>query len=53
VSTAPALDPRRIALLAMDFQSGIIDLVPGAGAQVERVGGAIAAVRLTRWVRPR
>ncbi|MFD3376847.1 MULTISPECIES: cysteine hydrolase family protein [unclassified Streptomyces] len=45
MSTIPALDPRRTALLAMDFQNGIVDHVPDAGALVERVGGAIADVR--------
>ncbi|MFD7474056.1 cysteine hydrolase family protein [Streptomyces sp. NPDC059837] len=45
MSTTPALDPQRTALLAMDFQNGIIDHVPDAGVLVERVGGAIADVR--------
>ncbi|MFF3706946.1 cysteine hydrolase family protein [Streptomyces phaeochromogenes] len=45
MSTIPALDPQRTALLAMDFQSGIVDQIPDAGALVERVGGAIADVR--------
>jgi len=45
VSTTPALAPQRTALLAMDFQNGIMDHVPDAGALVERVGGAIADVR--------
>ena len=45
MSTTPALAPQRTALLAMDFQNGIMDHVPDAGALVERVGGAIADVR--------
>ncbi|MGW2284846.1 cysteine hydrolase family protein [Streptomyces phaeochromogenes] len=45
MSTIPALDPQRTALLAMDFQNGIVDQIPDAGALVERVGGAIADVR--------
>ncbi|MCX5087665.1 cysteine hydrolase [Streptomyces sp. NBC_00365] len=45
MSTTPALDPQRTALLAMDFQNGIIGHVPDAGVLVERVGGAIADVR--------
>ncbi|MEV2214895.1 cysteine hydrolase [Streptomyces sp. NPDC050997] len=45
MSNTPALDPQRTALLAMDFQYGIIDHIPGADALVERVGGAIADVR--------
>jgi nicotinamidase-related amidase len=45
MSTIPALDPQRTALLAMDFQNGIVDHLPDAGALVERVGAAIADVR--------
>ncbi|MEU9877399.1 cysteine hydrolase family protein [Streptomyces phaeochromogenes] len=45
MSTIPALDPQRTALLAMDFQNGIVGHVPDADALVERVGGAIADVR--------
>ncbi|MFE6163979.1 cysteine hydrolase family protein [Streptomyces sp. NPDC056486] len=45
MSTTPALDPQRTALLAMDFQNGIIGHIPGADALIERVGGAIAHVR--------
>ncbi|MFG2343257.1 cysteine hydrolase family protein [Streptomyces phaeochromogenes] len=45
MSTIPALDPQRTALLAMDFQNGIVSQIPDADALVERVGGAIADVR--------
>ncbi|MFE3598768.1 MFS transporter [Streptomyces sp. NPDC059142] len=45
-TTAPsALVPARTALLAMDFQNGIVPRAPGADALVERVAGAIADVR--------
>ena len=45
MSTIPALDPQKTALLAMDFQNGIVSQIPDADALVERVGGAIADVR--------
>ncbi|MFJ3665136.1 MFS transporter [Streptomyces sp. NPDC090106] len=41
----PTLTPSRTALLAMDFQNGIVPLAPDADALVERVKGAIADVR--------
>ncbi|MFC5831445.1 cysteine hydrolase family protein [Nonomuraea insulae] len=41
----PAIDPKRTALLAMDFQNGIVASVPEPDALVERVGGVIADVR--------
>ncbi|MFF4214573.1 cysteine hydrolase family protein [Streptomyces sp. NPDC001796] len=41
----PALDPQRTALLAMDFQNGIVQTIPEPDALVERVKGAIADVR--------
>ena len=40
-----AIDPERTALLAMDFQNGIVAIVPEPDALVERVRGAIADVR--------
>ncbi|MFI9046847.1 cysteine hydrolase family protein [Streptomyces sp. NPDC053427] len=43
--TLPPIDPERTALLAMDFQDGIVPLAPDADALVERVKGAIADVR--------
>jgi nicotinamidase-related amidase len=48
MTTTPALpeiDPKRTALLAMDFQNGILAAVPQPDALVERVKGAIADVR--------
>ena len=44
-TTLPALDPKRTALLAMDFQNGILPHAPEPDALVERVKGAIADVR--------
>ena len=41
----PAIDPRRTALLAMDFQNGILAHVPESDALVERVKGAMADLR--------
>ncbi|WP_377273509.1 cysteine hydrolase family protein [Peterkaempfera sp. SMS 1(5)a] len=41
----PAIDPRRTALLAMDFQNGIVPIVPESDALIERVKGAIDDVR--------
>lgn len=41
----PALDPQRTALLAMDFQNGIVAHAPEPDALVERVKDAIAHVR--------
>ncbi|MFF8731541.1 cysteine hydrolase family protein [Streptomyces sp. NPDC015171] len=41
----PTINPERTALLAMDFQNGIVPLAPDADALVERVKGAIADVR--------
>ncbi|MEU2872188.1 cysteine hydrolase [Streptomyces olivoreticuli] len=41
----PTITPERTALLAMDFQNGIVPLAPDADALVERVKGAIADVR--------
>lgn len=43
--TVPAIDPKRTALLAMDFQNGIIGMAPEPDALLERVRGAIADVR--------
>lgn len=42
---APALDPKHTALLAMDFQQGIVQRMPDAGALLGRVRAAIADVR--------
>ncbi|MFD8418650.1 cysteine hydrolase family protein [Streptomyces sp. NPDC059466] len=44
-TTPHTLSPERTALLAMDFQSGIVPLAPDSDALVERVRGAIADVR--------
>ncbi|MGW6954107.1 cysteine hydrolase family protein [Streptomyces chartreusis] len=41
----PALDPERTALLAMDFQNGIVASIPEPDALVRRVKGAIDDVR--------
>jgi nicotinamidase-related amidase len=41
----PKLDPRRSALLVMDYQEGIAGRLPGAGPLVERVEGAITFAR--------
>jgi nicotinamidase-related amidase len=43
--TLAAIDPKRTALLAMDFQNGIVGMAPEPDALLERVRGAIAAVR--------
>jgi nicotinamidase-related amidase len=43
--TLPAIDPKRTALLAMDFQNGIVARTPEPDALLERVKGAIADVR--------
>ncbi|MFI6457325.1 cysteine hydrolase family protein [Streptosporangium amethystogenes] len=48
MSTAPALDPAHTALLVMDYQPGILALLPEGGdreALLGRVEGAIADVR--------
>ncbi|MGQ4514556.1 isochorismatase family protein [Streptomyces sp. DW26H14] len=44
-SPLPAIDPRRTALLAMDFQNGIAGMIPDVGTLIERVKGAISALR--------
>ncbi|MFJ3303798.1 cysteine hydrolase family protein [Streptomyces sp. NPDC086549] len=44
-SALPTIDPERTALLAMDFQNGIVPIAPDSDALVERVKGAIADVR--------
>jgi nicotinamidase-related amidase len=41
----PAIAPQRTALLAMDFQNGIVASVSEPDALIARVGGAIADVR--------
>lgn len=41
----PVIDPRRTALLVMDYQNGIVDLLDGADALLERAAEAIATVR--------
>src|ERR1035438_7874289 len=43
--TVPAIDPRRTALLVMDFQAGILGRLSGAEALLSRVADAIAVVR--------
>lgn len=42
---APALDPKKMALLVMDYQNGIIGMVPDGEALVHRAARAIAAAR--------
>lgn len=44
-TTIPAIDPKRTALLAMDFQNGIVAHISDPDALLERVKGAIADVR--------
>jgi nicotinamidase-related amidase len=44
-TSLPTIAPERTALLAMDFQNGIVPLASDADALVERVKGAIADVR--------
>ncbi|GAA4623605.1 hypothetical protein GCM10023196_020440 [Actinoallomurus vinaceus] len=44
-TAVPAIDPQRTALLAMDFQNGIVTHIPDPDALLERVNGAIADVR--------
>ncbi|MFE5136336.1 cysteine hydrolase family protein [Streptomyces fagopyri] len=44
-TTLHTIVPERTALLAMDFQNGIVPLAPESDALVERVRGAIADVR--------
>ncbi|HEX4344876.1 MAG TPA: cysteine hydrolase [Solirubrobacteraceae bacterium] len=41
----PPIDPRQTALLVMDYQPGIVDSLPDAGALLERTAGAIALAR--------
>ncbi|MFE5027773.1 cysteine hydrolase family protein [Streptomyces sp. NPDC056656] len=41
----PTIDPKRTALLAMDFQNGIVQSIAEPDELVERVKGAIADVR--------
>jgi len=41
----PVFDPKRTALLVMDFQQGIVGQLPGTGPLLERVRQAIADVR--------
>ncbi|MFF1837765.1 MFS transporter [Streptomyces sp. NPDC058231] len=41
----PTIDPKRTALLAMDFQNGIVQSVAEPDALIERVKGAIAGIR--------
>jgi nicotinamidase-related amidase len=41
----PAIDPRRTALLVMDYQNGIVGRLEDAGALLARAAQAIATVR--------
>jgi nicotinamidase-related amidase len=41
----PALDPKRTALLVMDFQQGVLQRMPGLEPLLARVRGAIADMR--------
>ncbi len=46
MTDAPApIDPRHAALLAMDFQAGIVGRISDGDALLDRVAGAIALVR--------
>jgi nicotinamidase-related amidase len=45
MSEAPTLDPARTALLAMDFQPGILDRLPDADAVAGRAREAIETMR--------
>ena len=40
-----ALDPKRTALLVMDFQQGVLQRMPGLEPLLARVQGAIANMR--------
>ena len=42
---APVLDPKRTALLVMDFQQDVLRRIPGLEPLVARVQGAIANMR--------
>jgi nicotinamidase-related amidase len=42
---ASVLDPKRTALLVMDFQQDVLRRMPGLGPLVARVRGAIADMR--------
>jgi nicotinamidase-related amidase len=42
----PLIDPRRAALLVMDYQAGIVDSLPGVDALLSRVAAAIAIARV-------
>lgn len=42
---APVLDPKRTALLVMDFQQDVLRRLPGLEPLVARVQGAIADMR--------
>ena len=42
---APVLDPKRTALLVMDFQQDVLRRMPGLEPLVARVQGAIADMR--------
>jgi nicotinamidase-related amidase len=42
---APALDPKRTALLVMDFQQGVLQRMPGLEPLIGRVRGAITDMR--------
>lgn len=41
----PGLDPKKTALLVMDFQRGVVARMPDLGALLSRVENAIASVR--------
>jgi nicotinamidase-related amidase len=44
-TTGSDLDVQRTALLVMDYQLGIVDMLPDADALLERLSGAIALAR--------
>lgn len=45
-----ALDPKKTALLTLDFQKGVFGFVPGAEAAVPRAAEAVALVRTKGWL---
>jgi len=45
VPDTPALDPKRTALLTMDYQNGIVAQLPGSDALVGRAAAAVRSVR--------
>jgi nicotinamidase-related amidase len=44
-SPQPAIDPKRTALLLMDYQAGVVPMVPDPETLLERAAGAVSLVR--------